>query len=67
MVSGLYGLVVPIGITIVVLLIVTALLGLKSKMIPVKMRVRIHKIIAVIAITLALIHGSIVFYTNYIQ
>lgn len=64
---SLYNLVIPLGITTIALMLITALLGLRSKILAAKLRLRIHKLAAVITILLALFHGSIVFYYNFLQ
>lgn len=57
--------IIPLGIITLSLLIITALFGRRTKIIKAKLRLRIHKILAVTTITLALSHGGIVLYNQY--
>ncbi len=61
----LYDLIIPLGISTVSFLIITALFGRRTKLIKAKLRLRIHKILAVTTIILALSHGGIVLYNQF--
>jgi hypothetical protein len=61
---SLYQLIVPIGITTLSLLIITILLGLRTKIIPAKIRIKLHITLALITLTIAIIHSGIVLYSK---
>jgi len=60
----LYDLVLPIGIAAYSFLFITILLGLIKKIIKPKLRLRLHKIGAIITISLATIHAAIIIFTK---
>ncbi|MBN1523957.1 MAG: hypothetical protein JW904_05725 [Spirochaetales bacterium] len=62
---SIYDLVAPLGIATILLVLITAFLGLRTHIAPAKMRRKLHIIFAVIAITVALVHGGIVLYTKF--
>ena len=59
---SLYSFVIPLGIASIVGLIITVLLGLRTKIFPAKLRLRLHIVFAIIVLVIALVHGSIVLY-----
>jgi len=60
----LYQLIIPLGILTISSLIVTVLLGVRSKILRAKHRIKIHITFAIITLLLAFIHACIVIYTN---
>ena len=61
---SLFQLIIPLGITTISCLFITILLGLRTKIIPIKIRRKVHITFAIITLILAVIHSGIVIYTN---
>jgi hypothetical protein len=62
----MYQFVIPLGIATIICLFITVLLGVRTKIIQSKIRLKIHIGSAIATLILALIHGGIVIYYNLI-
>ena len=61
---SLFSLIIPVGIATISCLVITVLLGLRTKLLPAKIRVKVHIIFAVITLVLAMIHAGIVIFSR---
>lgn len=61
---NLYNLVLPLGIVTYSLLTITLLLGVVKKIFKPQLRLRLHKVLAIITLILATVHGLIVILTK---
>jgi hypothetical protein len=59
--EDLYSLVMPLGIATYVVLLVTFLVGLRV----IKVKFKIHKVLAIITLLLASLHAILILYLNY--
>lgn len=55
-----------LGIITLSAMVLTAFFGLRTPFFKAKIRLRIHKILAIISIILALIHGAYILYNYYL-
>lgn len=60
---SLFQLIIPLGITTICCLIITIVLGLRTKILSAKIRRKVHITFAIITLVLAVIHSGIVLYT----
>lgn len=63
---SLYDFVIPLGIATIAIVLCAVLTGLFKKILPAKVRLKIHKIFGLTALVIGLVHGAIVFYFNFL-
>ena len=62
----LYDFIVPVGLVTISLVLLAAITGFFKKILPPRTRLKVHKVLGLCAVGVALIHGGIAFYFTFL-